>query len=105
KQTLLGATGRSALCQHKGCVLRNRGALLAAVRIGIDFSELCPKQKYLSRIVNPQEKHYQRARGSEARSNCTASDVPAYERFSDGEQDPGHNSADHHVAPFEIPVG
>jgi len=44
-------------------------------------------------------------RGSEARSNCTASDVPANERFSDGEQDSGHNSADHHVAPFEIPVG
>jgi hypothetical protein len=33
---------------RQGCVHRNWGVLLAAVRVGIDFSELCPKQKYLS---------------------------------------------------------
>jgi hypothetical protein len=25
--------------------------LLAAVRVGIDFTELCPKQKYLSSLL------------------------------------------------------
>jgi hypothetical protein len=36
--------GRRADLQvdREGCVLRNRGALLPAVRICIDFSEFCP---------------------------------------------------------------
>ena len=73
--------------------------------VSINFGELCPEQKYLSGIINPQEEDHQRASGSVARRNCTASNVPANERFSDGEQNRGNDSADRHVAPLETSVG
>jgi hypothetical protein len=38
----------------------------AAVPIGVDLRELCSEQKYLSGIIDPQQKNYQRACRSEA---------------------------------------
>jgi hypothetical protein len=51
--------------------------LLAAVMLGKDLRELCPEQKNLRRIINPQQQDDQCPCGSEARSDCTTSNVPA----------------------------
>jgi hypothetical protein len=65
--------------------LCDRLSLLAAMPVSIDFGELGPEQEYLDRVINPQQEDDERPGSPVTGSNRAAADVPANERFPEGE--------------------
>src|SRR6185436_7172202 len=70
----------------------------------IGTRELGAEEKYLRRVVDPEQHDEEPASSPVRRCDSACSNVPADKRLADGEEESGHNSADPYVAPFQVSI-